>query len=91
MNPLEALKLTYQDLLLHPHDSWRIKNQATLARCRDAIASADNRSAREVQDQYEYSAYLLKKSMLNPNNQSGRAVMVADENGEPAYSHVEVK
>ena len=54
----------YFDLLLHPHDAWRAKNQKTLVAARDAVALLIGETPQEVQDRYE--AKIAEISMVRP-------------------------
>jgi len=54
----EALTTAYLAMLRAPHGEWRVKNQAALCACRDAIAESLGQTSQQIQDRYELMARL---------------------------------
>lgn len=50
---LGMAQAVYFALLNHPHDSWRIHNQAALVNARDIICQITGETAQEAQDRCE--------------------------------------
>ena len=53
---LELAEEAYVAILRHPHDTWRLKNQALYCTLRDFIADHTGMDSEEVQDEYESRA-----------------------------------
>lgn len=54
------LETVYLALLSHPHDLWRIQNQAVYCTVRDALANLLQMGVEEVQNTYEEKALFIK-------------------------------
>jgi len=50
------LEQMYLALLRHPHDSWRVENQALYVRVREALCAEVGGDSQEVQEYYEQIA-----------------------------------
>lgn len=57
---VRVLQDAYLYMLQTPHDGVRITSQSTFAKVRDMIADATDTSIREVQEEYEEQALLIR-------------------------------